>query len=400
MSLQNILSPGELSKPIYAVSPPGDSERLFIVEQDTGAIKIYDRSSGNVLADPFLTVDDLRFNHPEEGAQSIAFAPDYATSGLFYVSVVNAAGDHEVIEYSVSAGDPNIADAASARSIITIDHPDNGGNGHFGGWVDFGPDNYLYISTGDSNDDPINAVSQDRNNLLGSILRIDPRADDFASDHTKNYGVPSDNPFVGADGDPAIWAYGARNPFRPSFDKETGVLYIADVGEDRIEEINIGAPGANYGWPGYEGSAEFDITMLADPAGDLRFPIYEYLHGDGPFEGFSITGGGVYRGVIEELHGLYFFGDFVANTIWSFRYNPMTETISELTSWAIAAEGGVLSSVSSFAFDADGNMYVLDILTGNMFLVTSAISDVPLPAALWLFAAGSAGMVRMRAKRK
>lgn len=396
--LENIATADEIANPIYATAPSGD-DRLFIVDKDTGDIRIYDRTSGMLLSTPFLTISDLGSASIEEGAQSIAFAPDYETSGKFYVSYVDTGGDHRVVEYMVS-GDPNIADAGSARNIITVDHPDDGASGHFGGWIGFGPDDgYLYVSTGDSNADPIDDAAQDINNQLGSILRIDPTADAFPGDDFNNYGVPADNPFVGKDGDDAVWAFGLRNPFRPSFDEETGILYIADVGENQFEEINIGANGANYGWSGYEGSEIFDLSLLTGPTDNLLFPVYEYGHGDGLFEGFSITGGGVYRGDIAELQGRYFFGDFVTGQIWSFLLDPGTMEISDLVAWSLVIDTGVLGTIASFGFDADGNMYLMDIF-GDVFLVAGAISDVPLPSAFILMGFGCTAFARTLRKKR
>lgn len=393
------IAPGtDFINPIHGAAPPGDSSRLFILERDTGFIRIYDRASNTVLSDPFLTVTGLGSDHPEQGAMSIAFAPDYQTSGLFYVSLINEAGDHQVIEYQVS-GDPNIADATSARTVITVDHPDDGELSHYGGWIGFGPnDGYLYISTGDSNGNPINDASQMTDNQLGSILRIDVGADAFPADPLNNYAAPTDNPFVGGPGDDAVWAFGLRNPYRPAFDPLTGDLYIADVGEDLREEINIGAPGANYGWPGYEGTVPFDLGLLTGDTTNLTFPVYEYGHGGGMFEGFSVTGGGVYRGPIAELDGLYFFGDFVNQRVWSFRYDPSTGTIGELMAWSLALDGGALNNLASFAFDADGNMYLMDFFTGDIFMV-AGVSDIPLPGAFIVMLAGLAslgGAARMK----
>jgi len=399
--LERISTAADVANPIYAAAPPDDPNRLFIVDQRSGDIKIYDRAAGTVLSTPFLSIANVGFSHVEEGAQSIAFAPDYATSGLFYASFVNTDGDLQVVEYQVSASNPNIANAASARTIITVDHPDNGGNGHFGGWIGFGPeDGYLYISTGDSNADPIDDASQDINNQLGSILRIDPSTDAFPGDPNNNYAAPPDNPFVGAPGDDAVWAFGLRNPFRPSFDSETGTLFIADVGENLFEEINIGSAGANYGWSGYEGSQEFDLNLLTGPTNNLQFPVYEYEHGNGIFEGFSVTGGGVYRGPIAELDGLYFFGDFVNATIWSFRFDELTNTISDLVAWSIMIDEGSLDFLASFGFDGDGNMYVMDIFGGDVFLVANAINDVPLPPALFLMAAGLFALRKAARKKR
>lgn len=396
--LENIATPADIANPIYATAP-ADDDRLFIVDNVTGDIRIYDRTTKTLLATPFLTIPGLGSASIEEGAQSMAFAPDYATSGKFYVSYIDTMGDHRVDEYTVS-GNPNIADPMSMRTIITVDHPNDGASAHFGGWIGFSPDDgYLYVSTGDSNANPIDDVSQDINNQLGSILRIDPNTDAFPADVNNNYGVPTDNPFVGKPGDDAVWAFGLRNPFRPSFDKETGALYIADVGEDLFEEINIGANGANYGWSGYEGSSIFDLSLLTGPTDNLLFPAYEYAHGAGLFEGFSVTGGGVYRGDIIELQGKYFFGDFVTGQIWSFQLDLDTMTISDLVAWTLAIDTGALGNIASFGFDADGNMYVMDFF-GDVYVVASAISEIPIPSAFILMGFGCAAFARSMRRRR
>ncbi len=397
--LENIATGADIANPIYATAP-SDDDRLFIVDNVTGDIRIYDRTTKTLLATPFLTIPDLGSASIEEGAQSLAFAPDYATSGKFYVSYIDTLGDHRVDEYTVSGINPNLADAGSKRTIITVDHPDDGASAHFGGWIGFSPDDgYLYVSTGDSNADPIDDVSQDINNQLGSILRIDPNLDAFPGDMNNNYGVPIDNPFVGKAGDDAVWAFGLRNPFRPSFDEDTGALYIADVGEDHFEEINIGANGANYGWSGYEGSSVFDLSLLTGPTDNLLFPAYEYAHGAGLFEGFSVTGGGVYRGDIVALQGKYFFGDFVTGQIWSFQLDLGTMTISDLVAWTLAIDTGVLGTIASFGFDADGNMYVMDFF-GDVYLVANAISEVPIPPAFILMGFGCAAFARSMRQRR
>ncbi|MGE0408011.1 MAG: sorbosone dehydrogenase family protein [Amphiplicatus sp.] len=393
LSLQRVAGPGDIANPVHAAAPVGDTERLFMLDRASGDIKIYNRATGLVSATPFLTVAGLG-DEGEQGAYALAFAPDYATSGKFYVSIGNAAGDHQVVEYTRSA-DPNIADPASARVVITVPHPADGAPSHYGGWIGFGPDGYLYVTTGDSNADPIDNAAQVKSNLLGSVLRIDPSTDAFPGDSQNNFSVPADNPFLGDDpADDAVWAYGLRNPFRAAFDPASGAFFIADVGEDRMEEINLGAAGANYGWPGYEGSLSF-LPAELDGA-PVTFPIFEYPHEAGPDGRRSITGGEFYQGPLDSLDGFYFFGDFLTGEVWSFLYDAASGTISDIIAWELALDEGVLNTLVSFARDGDGNLYILDI-TGGVWLVADA--EIPAPAGLPLMIAGLASLWGWRRKR-
>ncbi|MCR5877968.1 PQQ-dependent sugar dehydrogenase [Phenylobacterium sp. J367] len=219
-----------LSSPLFAASPPGDPDRLFIVEQQTGRIRILDLNSGQVQADPFLDLPDGGFaTGGEQGLLGLAFAPDYAATGRFYIHFTNTAGDIEVREYTrLDAGH---ADANSGRTILTVPHP--GQTNHNGGWLAFGPDGYLYIATGDGGGggDP-NNNAQNLDSLLGKILRIDVGGDAFPADAARNYAIPAGNPFAGAvPGADEVWLYGLRNPWRASFDSATGDLWIGDVGQ-------------------------------------------------------------------------------------------------------------------------------------------------------------------------
>jgi hypothetical protein len=240
--------------------------------------------------------------------------------------------------------------------------------------MDFGPDGYLYIATGDGGDrfDPDNNAQDITDNLLGKILRIDVNGDDFPADPNRNYAIPPDNPFVDAEGDDEIWAYGLRNPWRNSFDSETGDLYIADVGQFVIEEINVqpadSAGGENYGWDCMEGSsctAEATCTCNDD---SLTGPVHVYNHNSGRC---SISGGFVYRGcAIPDLTGTYFFADYCSAQIFSLRYeNGAVSDLRERT--AELAPGGGLSidGISSFGRDSDGEIYICDIFGGEVFKI-------------------------------
>jgi glucose/arabinose dehydrogenase len=239
-----------LNQPIFAASPPGDTGRLFLVEK-TGRIKILDLNSGQVAATPFLNVSGEIVSDGERGLLGLAFDPNFASNGFFYVYLTNLAGDAEIRRYQVSSN-PNLADPASVTPILTIDQTN--ATNHKSGWLGFGPDGNLYIASGDG---AVAANAQDVNSLLGKILRIDVHGDDFPADPARNYAVPADNPYVGAPGADEIFALGLRNPWRNSFDRGLGDFYIADVGQNQWEEINLGQNGANYGWPVFEGPAVF-----------------------------------------------------------------------------------------------------------------------------------------------
>ena len=248
-----------LAHPVFLTTPPGDFDRVFIIEQHTGRIRILDLASGIVQPTPFLTVTGLS-GGGERGLLGLAFHPNYANNGFFYVNITVPAT--RILRYSVSIGDPDVADPASQTSILEIEQPQEN---HNGGWIGFGPDGYLYIATGDggaSNDSgtghtPAIGNAQDLTSLLGKILRLDVDGDDFPYDANRNYSIPALNPFVGIAGNDEIWAYGLRNPWRPSFDRLTGDLYIADVGQGACEEINLqlaeSSGGENYGWRLREG---------------------------------------------------------------------------------------------------------------------------------------------------
>jgi glucose/arabinose dehydrogenase len=332
-----------LASPLYLTAPPADVSRLFIVEQ-TGAIRIV--KGGALLPTAFLDISAQVSAGGERGLLGLAFYPDYATTGRFVVHYTDTAGDTRLSTFRVSS-DPDVADATSEQVILTADQPFSN---HNGGQVTFGPDGFLYLGLGDggSSGDP-QGRGQDLSDLLGSILRIDVQSG-------TSYTVPVDNPFVGqANARPEVWSYGLRNPWRFSFDRATGDLYIADVGERTLEEIDV-APavegagkGINYGWNRMEGSRCF-ATGQCDQNG-LVLPTLEYGH----TQGCSVTGGYVYRGAaIPSLQGLYFYGDYCQGWVRSLRYTEGAAT--EVTEWPTLRPGG---SVTSFGEDAAGELYVV-----------------------------------------
>jgi glucose/arabinose dehydrogenase len=336
-----------LDNPLLVTNAGDGSGRLFAVEQ-TGFIWVI--QDGALSAEPFLDVSPLlsrdvfRGGYSERGLLGLAFHPDYETSGLFFINYTDANGDSVVARYSVSADDPNLADPTSAVTILTQDQPYEN---HNGGHLAFGPDGFLYIGFGDggSQGDP-QANGQNLNTWLGKILRIDVNAD--------TYTVPDSNPFVGqADAKPEIWAFGVRNPWRFTFDRETGDLYIADVGGDDIEEVNFqpadSAGGENYGWRVWEGNNQ--RTQEATP-GELVYPVATYSHSDG----CSISGGYIYRGeALPELQGTYFYGDYCNGRTWTLQRDDAGAWTSAVTTWP---PGQFV--ISSFGEDEAGELYVVD----------------------------------------
>jgi Ca2+-binding RTX toxin-like protein len=365
------------SRPIFATSAPGDANSLYVVEAHTGQIRILNPSTGVINPTPFLDMSDAEMSRGgEEGLLGLAFHPDYATNGRFFVFITNADGDLEIRSYLRSTGNPDQADPGSGDVILTIPHP--GESNHNGGWMGFGPDGYLYISVGDGggSGDPRNNA-QNLNSLLGKMLRIDVDGDDFVGDPDRDYRIPANNPFAGIAGADEIWALGLRNAWRPSFDRLTGDLYIADVGQGNREEVNFqssaSAGGVNYGWKireglaGYDGSATPGTPVLTDPVAD-------YGHVSAPNGGFSITGGYVYRGTSPGLQGHYFFADFVTDQLWSIKVvnGVVTEFVNRTAQLAVS--GGTVDNISSFAEDGNGNLFIIG-LDGEVFRIDPQSSD-------------------------
>jgi glucose/arabinose dehydrogenase len=292
--------------PTYVTAPPGDP-RLFVVEQ-AGRIRVV--KDGRPLPAPYLDITAAVGSGGERGLLSMAFAPDYAKTGRFYVDYTDTNGDTRVVEYTVSSSDPDRADAGSRRELLKVAQPFAN---HNGGLLLFDPSGRLLVGLGDggSHGDPDNRA-QNLGDLLGKVLRIDPRPSGG-----RPYGIPPDNPYTGRSGvRPEIWAYGLRNPWRFSFDG--GVLYLADVGQNAVEEVNAvpaaAQSGANYGWHVFEGRERYTAGSLAGP-GRQVVPVHTYSHGGGRC---SVTGGVVYRGSVRALRGRYLFGDYCTGDLWSF----------------------------------------------------------------------------------
>lgn len=343
-----------LAAPVFLTAAPGDTERLFVVERSGRVVIIRD---GAVLSTPFLDIQGLVSSGGERGLLSMAFHPDYSQNGEFFVDYTDVNGDTRVSRYRAS-GDPDVADAGSGEVILTVAQPYSN---HNGGQLAFGPDGMLYIGLGDggSGGDPL-GNGQDTGTLLGSILRIDV-------DGGAPYGIPADNPFLGdAGARDEIWAYGLRNPWRFSFDRQIGDLYIGDVGQGAWEEVDVqpagNERGANYGWNVMEGAHCYNAASC-DQTG-LVLPVLEYSHG----EGCSITGGYVYRGsAVPILAGHYLYADYCSGWIRSFRYAG-GEAVDN-RDWSNVLEPG--TSISSFGEDALGELYVLT-LSGDVFRIVPA----------------------------
>lgn len=355
---------------VYATHAPRDVGRLFILEKNSGTIQILDLATGQLNATPFLTIPDVDASANEAGLLGLAFHPDYANNGKFYVNVtVDSDATNfatHIREYTVSA-DPNIADPDSGREILSFDQPF--GN-HNGGWIGFSPiDEFLYIGSGDggSGGDPLNS-GQSLDTLLGKMLRIDVNGDDFPSDDQSNYAIPPSNPFVETAGArDEIWAYGLRNPWRDSFDRQTGDLWIGDVGQNAREEINFqsasSSGGEDYAWNRREGFLPFNGG--ASLPGDVE-PVYDYEHGSGDFQGNSVIGGHVYRGPIGAFEGLYIFADSRSSNVWAFDPADPINSVTRLNDLLVPDAGSIgggpiPDDIVSFAEDGTGNLYMVQI---------------------------------------
>ncbi|HEX6748364.1 MAG TPA: PQQ-dependent sugar dehydrogenase [Longimicrobium sp.] len=328
---------GGLDHPLFLTSPPSDP-RLFVVEQ-TGKIRII--QNGSLRAAPFLDVTSLITSGGERGLLSMAFHPHYATNGFFYVYYTDRNGDTRVVRYHVS-GDPNVADPQSAMVVLGVAQPFAN---HNGGLLLFGPDGKLYVGLGDGGGggDP-QGNGQNLAALLGKILRIDV-------DGAQPYAIPADNPFAGQAGRRGeIWIYGVRNPWRFSFDASSSLLYVADVGQNAWEEVNVVSArtgGLNFGWNLMEGMHCYNAGSCSQQG--LTLPVAEYGHGDG----CSITGGYVYRGsAIPAVRGHYFYSDYCNGWLRSFRWDGAQA--ADPRQWDV----GSIGNVTSFGEDMSHELYI------------------------------------------
>ncbi len=355
-----------------SIATPGD-KRLFIVEQP-GVIFIID-STGNKLPTPFLDIRDRVVYGGERGLLGLAFHPSYFSNGFFYLDYVGAGDSTHISRFSVSLSDPNTGVPGSEVKLMTIYQPYEN---HKGGNLKFGPDGYLYIGMGDggSAGDPGNRA-QDSLQLLGKMLRIDV-------DAGLPYGIPPDNPFVGnPHARPEIWALGLRNPWRFSFDRITGDLWIGDVGQALWEEIDFqpvtSHGGENYGWRCYEANVVYD-TAGCNPAAEMTFPVFAYPHGTG--NGCCVIGGYRYRGsLFPNMTGRYFFADYCSDNIWSL--------YDSAGAWGVELHGKFAgNSFSTFGEDASGELYIAGLVSGMVYhLIDSTAQYVPeiRPGAVTIF---------------
>lgn len=342
-----------------AIENAGDV-RLFVTEKQ-GRIQIV-RNDGSIDPVPFLDITDrVLSSGGEQGLLGLAFHPLYPSNGYFYVNYTDLNGDTVVSRFTISP-DPDLADPASEQILLGFAQPYSN---HNGGDLAFGPDGYLYISTGDggSGGDPQN-YAQNPLTLLGKILRIDV-------DAGSPYGIPADNPFVS---DPGvldeIWALGLRNPWRFAFDSVTGDFWIADVGQSVSEEINFqpaaSSGGENYGWRCYEGTFPYNTTGC-NPPENYVFPVFEFLHPDH----CSVTGGVVYRGTnYPELDGHYFFTDYCSGNLWSLSPDGQG-------GWTVHDYGMFSSFISSFGIDFNGEIYAVSLSDGMLYRLESTNTVIP-----------------------
>ncbi len=347
----------DLNRPVYVTHAGDGSGRVFIVES-TGAIRIL-HADGSLGAEPFLDVSGLlEIVNGEQGLLGLAFHPEYAVEGslgegLFYINYTGVGGGTRIASYRVSDTDPDAAVASSGDVLMYYDQPFPV---HNGGWIGFGPDGYLYIAAGDGGGagDPFNNASR-LDEMLGKMHRIDVSSDDFPGDEDQDYGVPEDNPFVdvpGANG--SIWQYGLRNPWRASFDRDNGDLWIADVGFNNWEEVNHNAGnigGLFYGWrcrEGLESYGKCGVEGWVDP---------QHVYGHG-INGCSVSGGYVYRGceLGDSYTGKYIFGDFCSGNIW---------TLDPDGGYASTLQLSTSLRVASFGEDEEGEIYVVDFDFGS-----------------------------------
>jgi glucose/arabinose dehydrogenase len=384
-----------LTRPVCVTHAPGDFGRLYIVEKD-GRIRIF--RNGALNAAPFLDIDALTNSTGLEfGLLFMCFHPQYATNGVFYINYIDNTNKSVVAQCRRSAGDPDLADAATLETIL---YPNQTITNHTGGWLGFGPDGYLYASFGDGGgqSDPSNRA-QNTAILQGKMLRLDVDGadnipyngddDGFPADPNRKYSIPPTNPWVGQAGfAPELWAYGFRNPWRCAFDRATGDLWIGDVGQNTREEIDFqpaGAGGRNYGWRCTEGTFCTGLSGCTCNGPTLTGPIFEYAHGGSPIGGVSVTGGHVYRGcAIPDLDGTYFFADAWSTGIFSLRQAGGMATEVSVRTPELDVNGAAGQYPVSFGEDAYGEMYWIDygsasggVGTGKVYKIVPAAFNGP-----------------------
>lgn len=361
------------NQPVYVTNLPGVEDRSVVLEKGGRARLV--AADGTLDANDFLDVSATISTVGERGLLGIAFAPDYDTSGVFYVNVTNSAGDTEIRQYTSIAGQLDQGDETTSDVILTFPQPTST---HNAGWLGFDENGFLLIPTGDGGGggDP-NNLAQDTSSLLGKVLRLDVSEDDFPADDLRDYAIPSGNRFTGnpSAGREEIFAIGLRNPYRATFDPENGDLIIADVGQGKREEVNrlpVNDSSRNFGWSFVEGTRDYNGT--SNP--DLTPPVTEYLHGNGPKQGGSITGGVVYTGPIDALFGQYVFGDFVSGNLWSVPSASLIDgdTLSsdeyERLNDKFGLDGSGFGQITSFGLRTEDQALLMTTINGNLYEVT------------------------------
>jgi glucose/arabinose dehydrogenase len=365
---QFLADPSPSGYSVFVTAPPGDTQRVFIVLL-TGQVRVFNLATNQLLATPFVTVPTAV--NGEQGLLGMAFHPQYQQNGFFYVYYTNAQGLARVIaRYRVSQSDPNVADPTSATTILSYNA--SGPGIHQGGWIGFGPDGYLYIAWGDNGSIGNSQVTT--NNLLGKVLRLamngpdgipgTPDDDGFPADPNRNYRIPPSNPFASGGGDPEIWAYGLRNPWRCSIDHDTGDLWIGDPGDSTQEEVDRvprNQGGLNFGWPCMEGTWCTGMGQCVCNSPGLTMPVYSYAH----ISSGAAIGGYTYHGcAIPWLRGKYIFGD-LSSRVWALSWNGSAVTgVTNLS-------GQIATITRSFGEDAAGELYMCTTL-GVYKIVPSA----------------------------
>ena len=363
------------SAPLYLEGIPG-TDRVVVLQKG-GLARVLNPSNGTIESVPFLDVASQVSSEGEQGLVGMTFSPSFATDRYVYVNLTNTAGNTEIRRYQTYANNPLQLDPATSNVILTVAQVDSY---HNGGWLGFGNDGLLYIATGDGGGVTAGADqnAQNVNSLLGKILRIDVSADDFPADANRDYRIPAGNAFPsnGSAGRPEIFARGLRNPWRSSFDRQTGDLFIADVGQSNREEINRMRPsdaGANYGWAVREGTAFYSGADSAS----FTPPVAEYTHGTSATQGRSITGGYVYRGNIGPIRNHYLFADFISGNVWSVPVASLTvgQTLAATNfnrlNDQLVPDAGTLSQITSFGLDNSGNVYIVSY-NGSIFRIEGA----------------------------
>jgi glucose/arabinose dehydrogenase len=365
------------TNPLFITTARDGTNRLFVVEQRGRILVRQPDGTVNVFLDISSTAPDPAHRRVQSGGEQgllgLAFHPQFTSNGLFYIHHTRAglSNTNDIAEYRADPRNANLGDPDSERVLLRIPQPFSN---HNGGSLEFGfYDGLLYVGKGDggSGDDPFNRA-QNRNELLGKILRLDVNRDDFPSDPNRNYGIPPDNPFAGDDGADEVYAVGLRNPYRFSFDRGTGLLYVGDVGQDWREEIDIVTLGGNYGWRAYEGFTPNPTVpggppLFPNEVAALRGIALDPITDLGRSLAQSITGGYVYRGSQGSLPvGSYLFGDYITRKVFLF-HNGVTTTLIEDTGF----------NISSFGEDEAGEVYAVGYSNGIVYRVASTSTNLP-----------------------